>query len=84
MDLTRTEAFDMIADKIKAREHFTADLVARASDGSTAGYLRLEQWINSKKYSSRVNSRVLTYYCSEHEAAMPGGVSYRKSSRPVR
>lgn len=79
MDLTRTEAFDMICDKIKDGEQFTADLVAQASDGTPAGYLKLETWIESRNYRHVTSNRVITYVCTRHEKPLRAGAVRRST-----
>ena len=62
----RVEAFDILCDKINVGEKFAATLVAQVSDGTPAGYLKLEKWIAEKGYLSRMVKGTLIYEDVRH------------------
>ena len=68
--ISASEAFDILCDKIKSREYFTGELVARASGCSPKGYLLLEAWVLQQDYRTVIYRSVVTYHSKRSDTSV--------------
>ena len=51
----------MLCDKVEGRENFDGELIALASDGTSAGYVQLESWVLKQNYRIESIHRQIRY-----------------------